>query len=114
MDITAFKYDELDNMKNTIETYTVEVENHLNKIKAYNLEYKDGVYGAEQIGIVKGYLNDTATQINTIVRYFEEFQKALDQVKAAYETKQANIKVDAVETAKPADADDLVSVNPME
>lgn len=113
-DIKALKYEEVPNMQSAIEDYTVNVEEHLNKIKDYEIGSNEGVYGSSQIATVDGYIDDTALQINTIVRYFDDFKAKLEVVQEAYETKQGGIKVEDVEAAKEADEDDMVHVNPME
>ena len=112
-DTMAIKYEEVPNMRNAIEKYTTEVEDHLNKIKGYEINAGDGVYGEAQIKTVDSYIDETATQINAIVRHFDEFKDALNEVQAAYESKQAAISVSEVQNA-PADAGDLIHVNKMD
>lgn len=113
MDTMAIKYEEIDNMTAAIETYELKVEEYLNKIREYNIAYENGVYGEAQISTIDGYLDETANQINAIVRHFDEFKNKLSQVKDAYEEKQKSISVSAVEAA-PEDEGDLVTVNKME
>lgn len=112
MDTMAIKYDEIPNMQAAIESYMTTVEDYLNRIKTYEIQYSDGVYGAQQIATIDGYIDETAAQINSIVRHFDEFKEKLMEVKAAYESQQAAIGVSAVEAA-PADQGDLVNVNKM-
>lgn len=113
MDTMAIKYDEIPNMQNAIETYTTTVEEHLEKIKGYQITNESGVYGAAQIATIDAYIDNTAIQINAIVRHFDEFKEALNEVQSAYETQQASISVSDVESA-PEDAGDLINVNKME
>ncbi len=113
MDIRAIKGEEVGNMQAAIEDYTTRVEAELQKIKSYDLSGNDGIYGSAQIATIKTYLEETATQINSIVRHFDEFKEALVEVNAAYESKQESIKTNEVESA-PADAGDLINVNRME
>ena len=113
MDTKAIKYEQIVPMQNAIETYTVEVETHLNKIKGFAIGATDGVYGAVQAQTVDQYIDQTCEQINKIVRHFDEFKVALNDVQAAYESKQAAVSVGSVAEAAP-DAGDLINVNKME
>ncbi len=113
MDTMAIKYDEIENMTAAIESYELKVEEYLNKIREYNIAYENGVYGEAQISTIDGYLDETANQINAIVRHFDEFKNKLSEVKEAYDAKQKAISVSAVEAA-PEDEGDLVTVNKME
>ena len=51
-DNMAIDANQIDNMKSAIEKYTVDVENHLNKISKNDITVGDGVYGAAQIKMV--------------------------------------------------------------
>ena len=113
MDDMAIKYDEIPNMQNAIESYTVAVEGHLNKIRGFEIGKEEGIYGAAQIATIDNYIDETANQINSIVRHFDEFKEKLLEVQAAYEAHQAAIKTADVEAA-PEDAGDLVTVNKMD
>lgn len=114
MDTKAIIADEIPNMQAAIETYTTNVEAEINTIKSYEINTGDGVYGAAQIQKVDEYIKKTCEEIGKIVRYFDEFQSALDEVGAAYEAQQANISVSNVQEHREADADDLIKVNRME
>ncbi len=113
-DAKAIVADEIPNMRTAVEDYTQSVEAEIQKIKDYEIETGDGIYGATQVQTVNDYIKRTCEEIGAIVRYFDEFQEALDQVGAAYESKQANIKVSEVATHQEADPEDLIKVNRME
>ncbi len=101
-------------MKAAIENYTVAVEEHLNQINGDTITVEDGVYGGAQITMVNNYIKETCKQINTIVRYFNDFQAKLDEVEKAYDAKQAATSLGTVEAAKEADPSEMVTVNHME
>lgn len=113
-DVKAIIAEEIPNMRTAVEDYTQSVEEEIQKIKDYEIETGDGIYGAVQVQTVNEYIKKTCDEIGAIVRYFDEFQTALDQVGAAYESKQANIKVNDVATHQEADAEDLIKVNRMD
>ena len=113
-DDKAIAYDEIPNMKSAIENYTANVESHLEQIKGDDITVEDGVYGGSQIAMVNAYIEATCKEINTIVRYFDDFQKKLDEVQAEYEKKQSAVSLGEVEAAKEADPSEMVTVNHME
>jgi len=101
-------------MQAAIETYTTTVEELLNEIRSDDVSVEDGVYGAAQIATVNEYIEATCTEINTIVRYFDDFKDKLNQVLAEYEAKQGAINLGPVEAAAAADPSEMVTVNHME
>lgn len=113
-DAKAIIADEIPNMRTAVEDYTQDVETEIQKIKDYEIETGDGIYGATQVQKVNEYIKKTCEEIGAIVRYFDEFQEALDQVGSAYEAKQANIEVSEVAAHQVADPEDLIKVNRME
>ncbi len=114
MDDMAIDGAQVPAMQAAIESYTTTVEEHLNKIRADDISVADGVYGEAQIATVNAYIEDTCTQINTIVRYFDDFKEKLNQVLQAYVTKQSSVSLGSVEAAKAADESEMVNVNHME
>jgi hypothetical protein len=114
MDIMAIDGEQVPTMQAAIENYTTDVEKHLNDIRADDITVADGVYGTEQIATVNAYIEETCTQINTIVRYFDDFKEKLVQVKEAYDAKQSSISLGTVEEAKAADESEMVNVSRME
>ena len=112
MDTMAIKSGEVPAMQSAIESYIVEVETCLNNIKSYEMGSSEGIYGAAQVATVNNYINETCTQINSIVRYFDEFKEKLTEVAAAYVDQQAAITTGDVAAAKANDSD-LVTVNRM-
>lgn len=113
-DTKAIIAGEIPNMKSAIEKYTQNVETEISRISSYQVNTGDGFYGAAQIQKVDEYINKTCEEIGKIVRYFDEFQAALDQVEAAYDAQQANINVSEVQAHKEADPEGLIKVNRME
>ena len=113
-DNMAIDAGEIKNMQNAIELYTTNVETHLKEIKGDDITVEDGVYGGAQIAMVNNYIEETCTQINTIVRYFDDFQAKLDEVAKEYEAKQGSVSMGEVATAKEADPSEMVTVNHME
>ncbi len=101
-------------MQAAIETYTSGVEEHLAQIKGDDITVEDGVYGSAQIAMVNNYIEETCTQINTIVRYFDDSKAKLDAVTAAYEANQGATSMGTVETAAAADPSEMVTVNHMD
>ena len=85
MDTMAIKSGEVPAMQSAIETYIVEVETCLNNIKSYEMGSSEGIYGAAQVATVNNYISETCTQINSIVRYFDEFKAKLTEVGAVVE-----------------------------
>ena len=112
-DNMAIAGEEVGNMQTAIETYTKGVEELLGKIKGDEITVEDGVYGGDQIKMVNQYIKDTTEQINTIVRYFDDFKEKLTEVKDEYDKKQAATSMGTVENAKPADESEMVTVNRM-
>lgn len=113
-DIKAIKAEKISTMQSAVEEYTTTVEAEIEKIKSYEINTGDGVYGAAQIQKVDGYIEETCKEIGSIVRYFDTFKEALATVGAAYEAQQAAVKVNDVEKHKEADPEDLIKVNRME
>ncbi len=114
MDDMAIDGAQVPTMQAAIETYTTGVEELLNQIRADDISVADGVYGGDQIATVNNYIEETCTQINTIVRYFDDFQEKLNAVLQAYESKQAAVSLGSVETAQAADPSEMVTVNHMD
>lgn len=112
MDIMAFNSGEIGTMQAAIETYITEVENGLNNIKGFEIGADSGFYGSAQCATVNQYINDTCTQINSIVRYFDEFKEKLNEVAEAYAQQSASITTGDV-AAAPSTEGDLVNVNRM-
>ena len=112
MDTMAINGAKVPEMQAAIESYIIEVEEGLNNISHYEMGASEGIYGAAQITTVNSYIDETCKQINSIVRYFEDFKTVLDQVREAYEQQQAAITTGEVEQAKENDGD-LVTVNRM-
>ena len=109
MDTMAFNKNEIGSMKGAIESYIADVEAGLKNIKSMEIA---GFYGTEQCKTVNGYIDETCTQINAIVRYFDEFKEKLHDVEAAYEAQSAAITTGDV-AAAPSTEGDLVTVNRM-
>lgn len=112
MDNMAFNSGEIGSMQSAIESYITEVESGLNAIKAFEIGPDSGFYGAAQCATVNTYISDTCTQINSIVRYFDEFKEKLTEVAAAYVDQSAAITTGDVATA-PSTEGDLVTINRM-
>lgn len=113
-DIKAIKAEKIPTMQSAVEEYTTNVEAEIEKIRNYEVNTGDGVYGSAQIERVDSYIEETCKEIGSIVRYFDAFKEALTTVGAAYEAQQAAVKVNDVETHKQADPEDLIKVNRME
>lgn len=113
-DIMAIKADELDNMSNAVENYTVAVEDEIKKIRDYEINAEGGVYGAAQVQSVNNYISKTCDEIGKIVRYFDEFKEALTKVNEAYEAKQQTIKINDVEAHQEPNEEELINVNRMD
>lgn len=112
-DSMAIAGDEVPAMQQAIEDYTTGVEELLNQIRGDDITVEDGVYGGDQINMVNEYIEATCKEINTIVRYFDDFKAKLVIVKEEYDKKQAATSMGAVESAKPADESEMVTVNRM-
>lgn len=108
----AFNKNEIGSMKGAIESYITEVEAGLKSIKSMEIGPEAGFYGTEQCKTVNAYIDDTCTQINAIVRYFDEFKEKLHDVESAYEAQSAAISTGEV-AAAPSTEGDLVTVNRM-
>lgn len=113
-DSMAIDGEQVPAMQDAIEEYTSGVEELLNQIRGDDITVEDGVYGETQIKMVNEYIEATCKEINTIVRYFNDFKAKLDEVKQAYDEKQAATSMGTVESAKPADESEMVTVNRME
>ena len=113
MDTRAIKGDKVPDMQNAIEEYTLRVEDGLNAIKGFEITPDSGFYGNEQVKIVDGYIDETCTEINAIVRYFDEFKEALAQVGEAYAAEEGKVNPGEVEAHQEA-SDDMITVNRMD
>ena len=113
MDTRAIKSNEIDNMKNAIESYTVNVEDCIKKLKGFKIDNNSGFYGQKQTETIDDYIDRTCVEINKIVRYFDDFKVKLEDVREAYAAQDAAVKVGDVAAAKAADESDLVTVNRM-
>lgn len=112
MDTMAIDGAQVSDMKSAIESYTLKVEEDLSNIKAYEINAGDGVYGINQVDNINTYIENTCTEINAIVRYFDEFQEALHQVSIEYINQQGKINPGDVSAHKTA-SDDMITVNRM-
>lgn len=110
MDIMAINADNAAAMKTAIETYVTEVEAHISKIESYTISAGDGFFGSGEAAAVDNYIAETCTEIGKIVRYFDEFQTALEQVLEDYAAKDAGSSTSAVNEAA-AKRDDMITVN---
>lgn len=112
MDTMAINSAQVPAMQNAVETYITDVENCLNSIKAFEVGPESGFYGTAQCTTINGYVTETCEQINQIVRYFDDFKAALDQVAQAYQDQSSAVSVDSVEAAAKNEGD-LITVNRM-
>ena len=102
MDTMALNSEYVGTMQSAIETYITDVETAIDS----------GFYGTAQCTTINGYVTETCEQINKIVRYFDDFKKALDEVAGAYSDQSAATTVGEVEVAAENEGD-LVNVNRM-
>ena len=89
MDNMAFNSGEIGSMQSAIESYITEVESGLNAIRGFEIGPDSGFYGAAQCSTVNQYISETCTQINSIVRYFDEFKEKLIMFMALHELRHA-------------------------
>ena len=94
-------------------SYLQPVETAIANIKAFEIGSDSGFYGTAQCTTINGYVSETCEQINKIVRYFDDFKKALDEVAGAYSDQSAATTVGEVEAAAENEGD-LVNVNRMQ
>lgn len=112
MDTMAINSAEIGSMQSAIETYITEVETCLSNIKAFEIGPDNGFYGTAQCSSINEYITETCVQINSIVRYFDEFKEKLTEVAAAYVDQSSAITTGDV-AAAPSTEGDLVTVNRM-
>jgi hypothetical protein len=113
MDTMALNSEYVGTMQQAIETYITDVETAIANIKAFEIGSDSGFYGTAQCTTINGYVSETCEQINKIVRYFDDFKKALDEVAGAYSDQSAATTVGEVEVAAENEGD-LVNVNRMQ
>lgn len=112
MDIMAIDSAQVPAMDAAVEAYINEVETCITNIRAFEVGPGSGFYGTDQCNTINNYVEETCTQINQIVRYFDDFKAALAEVSAAYIAQSQAVTVDAVKEAATNDGD-LITVNRM-
>ena len=112
MDNLTLNSEYIGTMQTAIETYVTDVEDAIANIKAFEIGSDSGFYGTAQCATINGYVSETCEQINKIVRYFDDFKKALDEVAGAYSDQSAAVTVGEVKAAAENEGD-LVNVNRM-
>lgn len=113
MDNLTLNSEHIGTMQNAIETYITDVETAIENIRAFEIGSDSGFYGTAQCATINGYVTETCEQINKIVRYFDDFKKALDEVAGAYSDQSAAVSVGEVEAAAENEGD-LINVNRMQ
>ena len=113
MDTMALNSEYVGTMQTAIETYIADVETAIGNIKAFEITSDSGFYGTSQCATINGYVTETCEQINKIVRYFDDFKEALDEVAGAYSDQSEATAVGEVKEAAKNDGD-LINVNRMQ
>ena len=113
MDTRAIDSTQIGNMKTAIENYTLAVEEGIKSIRDYEISEQDGVYGVTQMAKINNYIEETCTEINAIVRYFDKFKEVLSDINVEYINETGRVDPGTVAEHSTEGVDDIITVNRM-
>ena len=113
MDTRAIDSSQIGNMETAIENYTEAVETGIKSIRDYEISEENGVYGSAQMARINNYIEETCTEINAIVRYFDKFKEVLSDISTEYSAESGKIDPGTVTEHSTEGVDDIITVNRM-